>query len=93
MRGYDSNVAMNISAPTAEFSLRGGLYMTVISATFGGGSVALQALSADLVTWVDAHTARTTNGINNLSLPPGKYRWNVITATAVYASVAGLAGD
>lgn len=92
-RGLDSNTASNVSATTVAFTLRGGLYMIIISATFGGGNVVLQTLAADGVTYVNVHTAITAAGVANVTLPNGQYRWAVTTAIAVYASVVGIPGD
>lgn len=92
-RGLDSNTASNVSATTAAFPLRGGLYMILVTATFGGGNVVLQALAADGTTYVNIHTAITATGVVNVTLPNGQYRWAITTATAVYASVIGIPGD
>ena len=92
-RGYDSNVALNISANTPGFHLDGGVYFIVISATFGGGTVGLQVLSADDATYMGVHTALAANGAVSVTLSPGTYRWRVVTATAVYASVVGVPID
>jgi len=50
----------NISATTAAFSLTGGRYGFIVTATFGGGNVALQVLSGDGTTWVNVR--RSTGG-------------------------------
>lgn len=60
------------------------------TATFGGGTVKLQVLLADGSTWVDvAGGSLTAAGATAvLWLPPGSYRVNIATATAVYAYLA-----
>ena len=92
-RGLDSNTASNVSATTAAFTLRGGLYMIIVTATFSAGNVVLQTLTADNVTFVNVHTAITAAGVASVTLPNGQYRWAITTATAVYASVVGIPGD
>jgi hypothetical protein len=66
--------------------------MVAVVATFGGGNVELQALGPDASTWLSAPTALklTTNGTIAGYLPPGQYRFAVTTATAVFASIAGV---
>lgn len=92
-RGLDSNTQSNISATTAAFRLNGGLYHISVVATFGGGNVVLQILAEDESTFLPVHTALTANGVANVTLPAGQYRWAVTTATAVYAAVVGVPGD
>jgi hypothetical protein len=88
----DAQLFSNISASTAAFTLHGGYYLISAIATFGGGSVELQALGPDQSTWLSLPTALkiTANGTIAGYLPPGQYRFTVTTATAVYASVAGV---
>lgn len=74
----------NISATTSAFTLLGGQYGIQVTATFGGGNVALQRLSPDGSTWVQIQNF-TVAGYINQYLPPGQYRFAVTTATAVYA--------
>ncbi len=82
----------NISATTAAFQLQGGMYSYAANATWGGGTVKLQALSIDGTTWIDVPNASlTANGFYSpLYLPAGQYRINVATATAVYGVVANI---
>lgn len=86
----DGYKAENISASTAAFPLLGGLYGVDVVATFGGGSVTLQRLSADGSTYVTALTAFTAAGYGTVYLPPGSYRLTVATASAIYASVTRI---
>ncbi len=88
----ESNVASNISATTAAFTLRGGLYGIAAHATWGGGSAALQVLLPDNASWTDAHAQFTTDGYLTANLPAGQYRWRVTTATAVYLSATSILG-
>lgn len=76
----------------AAFSWPGGRLAFSAVATFGGGSVALEYLGPDGVTWIPA--AKDTDGtavslaaagIIICELPPGQIRANATTATAVYA--------
>jgi len=80
-------VFTNISATPAPFVLRGGNYGITAHATFGGGSVTLQRLSPDGVTYVTVLTAITADGYANLNLPSGTYQLAIATATGVYVDV------
>lgn len=80
----------NISATTAAFQLSGGQYIITRTATWGGGSLQLQLLGPDGSTYLGVHTALTANGIANVYLPAGTYKFNVATATAVYAEVTRI---
>jgi len=86
----ESYIASNISADTDAFGLRGGLYGVLMVATWGGGSVTLEGLAPDGTTWVTVLTAFTANAYATVSLPPGQYRLNLATATALYAAVARI---
>jgi len=95
MRPVDGQVFSNIAATTAAFLLDGGLYGIDVVATFGGGSVKLQKLCADGSTYasVSAATDFTAAGYQSVNLPPGKYRFTIATASAVYASIARIPTD
>jgi hypothetical protein len=81
----------NISASTAAFALNGGAYMAAVVATFGGGTVKLQALGPDQATYMSVGGDFSANGTASpLWLPPGQYRFTIATATAVFCSVAGV---
>lgn len=77
----------NGSATSAEFVWSGGTGVFQVVATFGGGSVSLQYLGPNGSTWVAAgsDTTLAANGGGVFTLPPGKIRAAVATATAVYA--------
>jgi hypothetical protein len=77
----------SIAASTSPFRLLAGQYGIVVSATWNSGSVTLQVLSADNLTWVTALTAFSVNGYATVSVPNGIYRVNVATATAVFVSL------
>lgn len=84
MRAQESIQAVNIAATTAGFQIQGGIYVLDAVATFGGGSVGLDALLLDGTTWTPALVALTAAGRSApLNLPPGTYRFTVVTATAV----------
>lgn len=77
----------NVAATGAGIPVnQGGKYVFAADATFGGGTVKLQ-LQLPTGTWVDvASSSLTAAGISvGLDLPPGQYRGNVATATAVSA--------
>lgn len=82
----------DIAASTAAFALRGGKYAVAAVATFGGGSVKLQALGPDGSTYlsVASGTDFTAAGYGVIDLPPGQYRFTIATASAVYASVSRI---
>jgi hypothetical protein len=88
----DSKEFSNISANTANFNLNGGYYMVAAVATFSAGSVELQMLGPDQSTWLSAPTALKLSVAGTIAgyLPPGIYRFTIVTATAVYCSVAGV---
>lgn len=88
----DGKSFSNISASTAQFTLKGGYYMMAAVATWGGGNVELQMLGPDGSTYLSAPTALklTANGMIAGYLPQGQYRFTVTTATALYCSVTGV---
>lgn len=92
--GQESFIFKNIAADTPAFSAEGGRYVLAVSATFGGGNVQLQMLAADGTTWVapkdigGSANNLTAAGSQTIDIPPGSYRVHVVTATAVYATVA-----
>lgn len=88
----ESKSFSNISASTAAFALLGGKYAIAALATFGGGSVKLQALGPDGSTYLSLSSASdfTAAGGAVVDLPPGQYRFTIATATAVYTSVTRI---
>lgn len=80
----------NISATPASFTLRGGCYGVTAKATWGGGSVTLQRLSVDGLTYVTVLTAFAADGYASANLPGGTYRLLVATATAIYVDVVSI---
>lgn len=93
MRAHEAVKNPNISATTSAFELDGGLYQVVISATWGGGNAVLTKLGPDGTTYISVSDTFTANGGNTLYLSPGRYRWEITTATAVYAEVIRVPGD
>jgi hypothetical protein len=85
----------NIAATTAPFVLRGGEYGVSCTATFSAGTVKLQRLAGDGVTYVSVSAATdfAAAGYSPQYLPAGTYRWTIATATAVYAEVVRIPGD
>ncbi len=82
----------NISATTAAFQLRGGKYACAAHATWGGGSVKLQRLLPDGSTYLSVASATdfTANGIANVDLAGGLYKWTVDTASAIYTDITRI---
>lgn len=81
----------NAAATGTGQSWPGGRGLFVALATFGGGSVGLQFLGPDGVTWLPcqsvagADVSLTAAGSTLFEQPPGSLRAVVATATAVYA--------
>ena len=94
----DAKLFSNIAATTAAFTLKGGYYMVAAVATFSAGSVELQMLGPDQSTWLSVPAALPAGVALKLSaagaiqgyLSPGQYRFTIVTATAVFCSVAGV---
>lgn len=85
MNGLRADLVSNASATGAAVVFPGGKCAFLAEATFGGGTVKLQGISPN-GTWIDvANGSLTANGFVILDLPPGQYRANIATATAVYA--------
>lgn len=80
----------NISATTAAFSLLGGKYAVAANAA-GSGTMGLQTLGPDGSTYIAVHTAfAAVAGFVVVDLPPGQYKFVIVTFTAVYASVCRI---
>ena len=89
----DAKSFSNISASTAAFYLKGGKYAVEALATFGGGSVKFQSLGPDGSTWISVSSTTDFTAAGDpavVDISPGQYRFTIATATAVYASVAGI---
>lgn len=80
---------------SAAVKVTGGAYAFDVTATFGGGTVTLQRLGPDGSTYLTADSAgAVTSAVGVvLALPPGDYRINSATATAVYASLTRVPGE
>jgi hypothetical protein len=85
---WDDGVSFTgLSADTAAFYVLGGRYAVAVDATFGGGSVTLQILMPDGTTYVSILPAFTAAGAATVDLPPGSYKFDIVTATAVQGFV------
>jgi hypothetical protein len=83
-----SIVFTNISTTTSPFRLLGGTYgMTATAAAWASGSVTLQILAADQLTWVTALTAFTANSFATVTVPNGIYRLLVASVANAYVSI------
>jgi hypothetical protein len=83
-----SIVFANISTTTSPFRLLGGTYgMTATAAAWASGSVTLQILAADQLTWVTALTAFTANSFATVTVPNGIYRLLVASVANAYVSI------
>lgn len=87
----DAQTFSNISATTAAFSLKGGVYGLTATGAWGGGSLTLQRLAFNGSTYVTAAAAITADGYTTITLPPGTYKLAVATATAVYVDITAIA--
>lgn len=94
MRAPESVLFGPITATTAAFQLVGGAYMFMaVSANWNGGSVGLNLLGPDGVTWLSVVTAQTANGGGSLTLPPGQYKFSVSGTLTAYAEVVRIPGE
>jgi hypothetical protein len=75
----------NSSANGAPAQWGGGKGLFTAVANWGGGSVQLQYMGPDGVTWLNIGAALTANGYLNFELAPGLIRAAVTAATAAYA--------
>src|SRR5262245_60059821 len=85
----------NASAGSARFFWPGGRGAFMVTANFGGGTVAFEFLAPDNVsTWFAMPDVQgnpismTAAGMRIFDAPPGWIRVTVATATAIYASAA-----
>lgn len=99
MRARYAKTWSNVSAATLTadtFSLEGGAYVVDAVATWGGGSVALQRMGPNGTTWLSlgSSAALTADSVTDtLALPPGLYRLNAATASAIYATISRVPGE
>ena len=93
MRAEQSKLFSNFAADTAAFPLYGGKFQVAAIATWGGGNLVLEQLGPDNTTWLPVHTALTANGVAVIDIPPGQFRFNITTATGIYAVVTRIPGD
>lgn len=82
------------SAAPGPFTIQGGTYTFAIIAT-GSGTVTLQRLGPDGVTYINAATALSTSGAVSaaLALPPGLYQIAIATFTNVFADLSRVPSD
>jgi len=89
----DTYAASNISATTAALVLTGGRYGIDYVASWLGGSVTLQKLAGDHVTWVTAATAWLANGYAVVDIPGGTYRLLVVSSSSIYVTITRIQGE
>ncbi len=91
-KGHVAGLFTGISATTDQFYWRGGAGTMKVEATWGGGTVKLQFLLPDGVTWNDVgpDTTFTGNGAGDFDLSASWLRVNVATATSVDVEVATI---
>ena len=84
------------SALPGPFTLKGGRYLFSVTATFGGGSVALQGLLPDGTTFATVPdvagnaVSLTAAGWKTVDLTPGQYKITIVTATSVLANATSV---
>lgn len=81
----------NISADTADFTIRGGLYGMSVNATWGGGNVTISRKDRNGVYIPVLSTAFTASGYQAIYIPSGTYKVAVTTATAVWVEIVSIA--
>lgn len=64
------------------FTLTGGKYALIWSATVGGGNLQLQVLSPDQTTYVNAIASITAAGMTVFDIPDATYQIVITTSTA-----------
>lgn len=84
---YDGFKVTDASADVGPYTVLGGRYALMASATWGGGTVTLQALMPDGSTYINIASPLTADGAQLVDLPPGSYKLDIVTATAVQASL------
>jgi hypothetical protein len=95
---YQEGFTFSDFATDQAFTLTlGGRYLWSAKATWGGGSLALQALGPDGSTYLDVYALEsgtaektatlTADGAALIDLAPGSYRLHPATATAISASI------
>lgn len=73
------------------FTLNGGTYGMLASATWGGGSLDLQALGPDGSTYISVLAATfTATGYKTFTIPGGQYKFVGVTSSAIYAVVCRI---
>lgn len=88
---YSDGIKLTDGSTDVTFRLLGGKYAVLASATWGGGSVDVTALMPDGSTYVSVlSSVFTVNGAKIVDLPPGSYKIDITTATAVYVAVAPI---
>lgn len=98
MRAQESVQPFNNAAAgtSATFFLQGGRYVLEAAST-GTGTVTLNALASDGVTFVPVvpavGSALTASGTGIYDLPPGQYNVVVATLTANYITLTRVPGE
>lgn len=88
-------IAFTTAAP-GPLALHGGRYLFGVTATFGGGSVALQSLLPDGTTYATVPdiagnaVSLTAAGWKTVDLAPGQYKIAITTATSVAARASSV---
>lgn len=85
------------SAAPGPVPIQGGRYSVMAQATFGGGSVKLQATLPDGTTYISVGSSTDFTAANTalvvVELPPGSYKATITTATAVTMTLVRIPGE
>lgn len=88
------SILTNSAAGTSTtFELKGGKYALDVAATGSGGTVILNGLGPDGVTFipkVPLNAAITASGSMTYDLPPGQYQLVTTTLTAIFAGITRI---
>lgn len=95
MRAHESfNYNSQTAVSSDNFPLLGGAYVLDAVANFNSGTITLQRLGPDGVTFITAATALSANGTSgSIALPPGVYKLLVASATALSVSVIRIPAE
>ena len=95
-RAVESKQLINAAPGTYKFTLLGGRYAATYSGTGTPGTVDLNILAPDGVTYIKAAMttiAATTGFQTGLDLPPGSYEVVIATLTANYFALTRVPQD
>jgi len=69
------------------FITYGGIYQIVAVGFAASGSATLYELGPDGTTWLCVHNAFMANGGDTVYLPPGHYKWTIVSESDISVGV------